>query len=69
MGIGDMPQAEQDAEDAQRYRHLRDRAGNRIMKKLMDESRSDEWDNLVDRDRKNAEQTRGGSTVPAERQP
>lgn len=54
MGIGDMLQAEQDAEDAARYRWLRDQAGNAIMKKLMDEARPKQWDKLVDRDRERA---------------
>ncbi len=66
MGIGDMLQAEQDAEDARRYRYLRDRAGNTIMRKLMDESRPDEWDKLVDRDRVRADEPRGAATVTTE---
>lgn len=43
-------------QDAARYRWLRDRAGNSIMNKLMDESRPEKWNELVDRDR-------GASTV------
>lgn len=39
------------ATDAHRYRWLRDRAGNAILKQLMREPRSDEWDRLVDFDR------------------
>jgi hypothetical protein len=35
--------------DAERYRWLRDRAGNVIMLQLMAECRPDEWDRLVDR--------------------
>lgn len=34
--------------DAERYRYLRDSAGNTIMRKLMKECRPDEWDKLVD---------------------
>lgn len=37
--------------DAERYRFLRDRAGNEIMHHLMAECRSDEWDRLVDEQR------------------
>ncbi len=48
MGLGDMLQAKRDAEDAARYRFLRDSAGNAIMKRLMAEVRSNEWDKLVD---------------------
>lgn len=51
MGIGDMLQAQQDAEDAARYRWLRDSAGNGVMRKLMKECRPEGWDALVDRDR------------------
>jgi hypothetical protein len=65
MGLGDMLQAQQDAEDAVRYRYLRDRAGNAIMRKLMDESRPSEWDKIVDRDREHADKPRGASTVGA----
>lgn len=54
MGLGDMLQAQQDAEDAARYRHLRDRTGNKVMRKLMAESRPSEWDRLVDADRRRA---------------
>ena len=34
--------------EAERYRWLRDRAGNAIMLDLMAECRPDEWDKLVD---------------------
>ena len=54
MGIGDMYQAQQDAVDAERYRYLRDRAGNEIMKKLMKECLPERWDVLVDADRHDA---------------
>jgi hypothetical protein len=53
---------EDQARDAARYRWLRDKAGNDIMRTLMMESRPDEWDKLVDRDR-------GGPTVPREQRP
>lgn len=46
-------------QDAARYCWLRDRAGNSIMNKLMDESRPEKWNELVDRDR-------GASTVSGE---
>ena len=42
-------QAAADAEkDAARYRWLRDKAGNEIMRKLMNECRSEHWDKLID---------------------
>lgn len=57
MGIGDMLQAQRDAEDAARYRWLRDHTGNTIMRKLMKECQPNRWDELVDKDRKaNAQQ-------------
>jgi len=34
--------------DAARYRWLRDRAGNDVMKELMDEARGAKWDAIVD---------------------
>jgi len=37
--------------DAERYRYLRDNAGNEIMRKLMEECRPEEWDKLVDQER------------------
>lgn len=37
------------AADAERYRWLRDRAGNAIMEELMKEFRPDHWDQKVDR--------------------
>lgn len=51
MGIGDMYKAQADERDAERYRYLRDIAGNKVMKQLMAECRPDEWDKLVDADR------------------
>jgi hypothetical protein len=38
--------------DAERYRWLRDRAGNKIMRRLMKESIAPEWDRIVDEDRR-----------------
>jgi hypothetical protein len=38
--------------DAERYRFLRDQAGNSIMRRLMKECRPDEWDVLVDHERR-----------------
>lgn len=43
--------------DAERYRYLRDIAGNRVMKRLMAECRPDEWDKLVDADRHDQSQS------------
>jgi hypothetical protein len=37
--------------DAERYRYLRDLAGNDILRLLMREARPDKWDALVDEDR------------------
>lgn len=51
MGIGDMLQAQVDAEDAARYRYLRDSAGNGIMRKLMRVCSPTGWDRLVDQER------------------
>lgn len=39
---------EHDGRDAERYRHLRDIAGNDIMRKLMEEVRPSHWDSIVD---------------------
>lgn len=50
MGLGDMLQGQRDAEDAKRYRHLRDSAGNGVIKKLMKKYRADDWDAIVDKD-------------------
>lgn len=50
MGIGDMYKAVADEEDAKRYRWLRDRADNKIMRKLMAECQASRWDALVDAD-------------------
>ena len=46
----DEVRAERDAlrADAERYRHLRDIAGNDIMRKLMEEVRPSHWDSIVD---------------------
>lgn len=35
-------------QDAERYRWLRDQAGNDVMKELMGESRPSAWDAIVD---------------------
>jgi hypothetical protein len=35
--------------DAARYRWLRDKAGNKVMRDLMDECRPDGWDRIVDK--------------------
>lgn len=37
--------------DAERYRYLRDRAGNGIMKRLMETALCEKWDSLVDHER------------------
>lgn len=49
MSIGDMHKAIEE-KDAKRYRWLRDRTGNKIMRKLMTESSPSRWDALVDAD-------------------
>jgi hypothetical protein len=38
-------------EDAARYRWLRDKAGNKVMKSLVGEARPPQWDVIVDKDR------------------
>lgn len=48
MGFGDMLQAKLDAEDAKRYRHLRDHTGNTLMRKLMKLCQSKDWDKIID---------------------
>lgn len=51
MSVADWFRSRDIERDAERYRYLRDRAGNEIMRRLMDECRPDEWDKLIDSDR------------------
>jgi hypothetical protein len=44
----DIDEVERLHADAERYRWLRDYAGNSIMRRLMKECRPDVWDKLVD---------------------
>lgn len=48
----DVKRLNANATDAARYRWLRDRAGNEILRNLMRQSRPGVWDELVDEDRR-----------------